>query len=550
MNVASTTLDFGDFHVRLQQIVAEIARESSAAGTPRVELTRPSDEKFGDYATNVALMLAAVLQEKPRVVAERIAARAVDIPGVESVDVAGPGFVNFTMRDSWFTEALAAVAIADGRWGAGVATTSQKILLEFVSANPTGPLVAASARHAAYGDALARILRFAGHDVETEFYVNDAGRQVELFGASILARASGQDVPEDGYRGEYVAGIAEQLAAESTDDPALLGTRGVALMVASMRPELERFGVSFDRFQPESELHDSGIIEEALQLLEQHGHLYSADGAVWLRTTTFGDDKDRTVRRSNGVPTYFAADIGYLLNKFRRGHERLIYVLGADHHGYIARLRAATAALGYDIDSCEIIIMQMVQLVDGGELRKMSKRRGDFVEMRELVERIGVDAARYFMLQRSHDQSLDLDLELASQHTDANPVFYVQYAHARICSIIRRVADELELAVPGAEQIGLMEPGELRPAERRVIKRLAELPVVIAESAERRYPHKLAHYAHDLALDFSGFYRDCRVMGDGVAVETTIWRLGVCDAVRSVLEQTLALLGVSAPESM
>lgn len=550
MNVASTTLDFGDFHVRLQQIVAEIARESSAAGTPRVELTRPSDEKFGDYATNVALMLAAVLQEKPRVVAERIAARAVDIPGVESVDVAGPGFVNFTMRDSWFTEALAAVAIADGRWGAGVATTSQKILLEFVSANPTGPLVAASARHAAYGDSLARILRFAGHDVETEFYVNDAGRQVELFGASILARASGQDVPEDGYRGEYVAGIAEQLAAESTDDPALLGTRGVALMVASMRPELERFGVSFDRFQPESELHDSGIIEEALQLLEQHGHLYSADGAVWLRTTTFGDDKDRTVRRSNGVPTYFAADIGYLLNKFRRGHERLIYVLGADHHGYIARLRAATAALGYDIDSCEIIIMQMVQLVDGGELRKMSKRRGDFVEMRELVERIGVDAARYFMLQRSHDQSLDLDLELASQHTDANPVFYVQYAHARICSIIRRVADELELAVPGAEQIGLMEPGELRPAERRVIKRLAELPVVIAESAERRYPHKLAHYAHDLALDFSGFYRDCRVMGDGVAVETTIWRLGVCDAVRSVLEQTLALLGVSAPESM
>lgn len=552
MTTASSTSALGDVQSGLQRIVNELARDAGAAGTPRVELTRPSDEKFGDYATNVALMLAGVVRDNPRSVAQKIADQAASLPGVASIDVAGPGFINLTLESGWYIDTLGAVMSAGASWGNSEPAVRERVLLEFVSANPTGPLVAASARHAAYGDSLARICTAAGYELATEFYVNDAGRQVNLFGQSILARATGSDVPEGGYQGDYIADLARDLGAAEGDDPAELGARGVTQMVASMQPVLESFRVHFDRFQLESELHESQIIAEALELLEQHGHLYEEDGATWLRTTTFGDDKDRTVRRSNGVPTYFAADLGYLLHKYRRGYDRLIYVLGADHHGYIARLRAGAAAMGFGADSCEVIIMQLVSLLEGGEQRKMSKRRGDIVAMQELIDRVGVDAARFFMMQRSNDQTLDLDLELAAQDTDANPVFYVQYAHARACSVMRKVAEERGITPPDAESLhDLLSAGaELHPSERRLIKRMAELPVVVAEAAERRAPHKLTHYAHDVAHDFSAFYRDCRVLGEGVSEESTRLRLALCSAVRTVLARSLDLVGVSAPERM
>lgn len=552
MTTASSPSALSDLQSGLQHIVGDIARVAGAAGTPRVELTRPSDEKFGDYATNVALMLAGVVRDSPRAVAQKIAAEAASLPGVASVDVAGPGFINFTLDTPWYVDTLGAIMHAGDSWGACAAPVKERVLLEFVSANPTGPLVAASARHAAYGDSLARVLAAAGHDVATEFYVNDAGRQVQLFGASILARATGAEVPEGGYQGEYVAHLASELEASSGDDADELGTRAVERMVASMQPVLAAFRVHFDRFQMESELHATRIIDEALELLEKAGHLYDQDGATWLRTTTFGDDKDRAVRRSNGVPTYFAADLGYLLHKYRRGYTRLVYVLGADHHGYIARLQAAAAALGHAAGTCEVIIMQMVSLLDGGEQRKMSKRRGDIVEMQELIDRVGVDAARFFMMQRSNDQTLDLDLELASQDTDANPVYYVQYAHARACSVMRRAEDEFAARVPDAGDLAELaaEAGELQPAERRLIKRMAELPVVVADAAERRAPHKLTHYAHDLAHDFSAFYRDCRVVGDGIFPAQTQLRLALCSTVRAVLRRSLDLVGVTAPERM
>lgn len=537
----------------LQTIVADIARESDAVGTPRIELTRPTEEKFGDYASNVALMLAPVIRDNPRAVATRVAERATDLPGVASVDVAGPGFVNLTLDDSWFLDTLAAVLDRGAQWGSGVLPVRERVNLEYVSANPLGPLVAVSARHAAYGDVLTELLRFAGDDVETEFYVNDAGRQVRLFGESIQARATGGVIPEGGYEGDYVADLATQLGATADDDPDELGQRGVAAMLDVMRPALERFGTTFEVYQSERALHESGIVEEALAQLDRDGYLYEEDGATFLRTTTFGDDKDRAVRRSNGQVTYFAADLGYLLHKYRRGYDRVIYVLGADHHGYIARLKAAAQALGFDPDTCEICMLQMVSLVEGGEAKRMSKRRGDFVSLDELLDSISVDAARFFLMQRSHDQTLDLDLDLAAEEGDSNPVYYVQYAHARICSIERKVADELGITITdaGAALADARDDGyELHAAERRLVKRIAELPVVVREAAERRHPHKLTHYVLELASDFSKFYRDCRVMGDDVSEHETRFRLALGMATRQTIATCLRLLGVSAPERM
>jgi len=534
----------------IQQIVTDLAREHEAAGTPRVELNRPSDEKFGDYATNAALMLAPLAQRSPRDIAQIVADRALEIPGVERADVAGPGFVNLVFDDAWYRTLLGLLLDAGADFGRGVVHRPERVLIEFVSPNPTGPLVAVSARHAAFGDSLARVMAFAGYDVSTECYINDFGRQVDLFGQSILARATGQPVPEGGYEGEYVAEIAKELGASADDDPNDLGRRAVAQSVAAMRPILERFGVSFDTWQSERQLHESGLVSKGIDEVQRLGHLYEEDGATFLRTSTFGDDKDRAVIRSNGQPTYYAADIGYLLSKYGRGFDRLIYVLGADHHGYVARLKAAAASLGHDPDTCEVIIMQMVQLVEAGEQRKMSKRRGDFVAMEEVLDTIDVDASRYFLLQRSHDQSLDLDLDLARETTAQNPVYYVQYAHARICSIERTAAEHgFELpAMPSAADVE--SDVALEDAERRLLKRLAEFPVVVREAAERRMPHKLTHYALDLAGDFTQMYRDCRVVGDGVTPVTTRQRLLLCSATRTVLSSALGLLGISAPERM
>jgi arginyl-tRNA synthetase len=532
---------------KLQSIVDDIAQAGDAVGTPRVELERPREEAHGDFATNAALMLAPVLRRKPRDVAQDIAERVAVVDGVADVDVAGPGFINLRMTDDWFLSTLDGALEAGDAFGAGVAEHRVPILLEFVSANPTGPLVAASARHAAYGDSLARVLRHAGYEVATEFYVNDAGRQVELFGASLLARATGNEVPEDGYQGEYVSELATQMGVAAGDDPSDLGQRGVAAMIDGMRTSLDLLGVSFDRFQSEKSLHDAGAVTAGIDKLAESGHTFDENGATILRTETWGDDRNRAIRRANGVPTYFAADIAYIEDKFARvgdnGH--LIYVLGADHHGYIARLKGAAQALGHDADATEIVIMQMVTLTEAGEQKKMSKRRGDFVTAVELVERIGVDATRFWMLERSQDQQLEIDLDKAAAQSDDNPVYYVQYAHARLCSIRRNVE---QAGLADGDPDACDEP--LHASEKRLIKRIAELPTVIAGAAERRAPHRLHHYARDLATDVSRFYRDCRVMGDGIDPALTARRLRTADAARGTLALALQLVGVSAPERM
>ncbi len=536
-------------HDGLQSIVDEIARAGDAPGTPRVELERPREEAHGDFATNAALMLAPVLRRNPREVAQEIADRVGALPGVDAVDVAGPGFINLRLDDSWFLETVDAALEAGADFGRGAsnAATSEPILLEFVSANPTGPLVAASARHAAYGDALARVLRHAGHEVRTEFYVNDAGRQVDLFGESLLARATGGQVPEGGYEGEYVRDLAAELGVTAESDPVELGQLGVAAMIGGMREQLDRMHVHFDRFQSEKALHEAGAVVAGIEKLAAAGQTFDEDGATILRTTTWGDDRDRAVRRANGIPTYFAADIAYIDDKFARTGEagRLIYVLGADHHGYIARLKGAAQALGHDADHLEIVIMQMVTLTEAGEQKKMSKRRGDFVTTQELLDRIGADAVRFWMLERSHDQQLEIDLDKASEQSDDNPVFYVQYAHARMCSIRRKVEDA-DLA--GGDSAECSEA--LHDSEKRLVKRIAEFPLVVADAAERRAPHRLHHYSRDLASDVAKFYRDCRVMGDGIAPELTARRLHLVDATRSTLALALDLLGVGAPDRM
>ena len=417
-----------------------------------------------------------------------------------------------------------------------------------MSANPTGPLTAASGRHAAYGDSLARVLELAGHEVEREYYVNDQGTQIELFGRSIAARMLDQPVPEGGYQGDYVGRLAERLRSEGIDPSDLesLTRRGLELMLDEVRTTLERFRVRFDDFFSERSLHEAGRVDEAIALLERDGHVYTSEGATWLRTTAFGDDKDRVLRRSSGEFAYFAPDIAYHLDKLRRGHDRMLDVWGADHHGHVLRMRAAFEALSEGA-KLEMIIMQLVHIVERGERSKMSKRRGEFVTLDELIDDIGVDAARFFMVERSHDTTLDLDVDLARERSQENPVYYVQYAHARIAGILRNAGEERLARARAADLRAGSAP--LEPAERTLVKRLLELPEEVRLTAERRAPHRLTTYAHDVASDFHVFYRDCRVVGAEPA-DLEDLRLVLCDETRRLIARVLDLLGVSAPESM
>ena len=521
-------------------------RKASAA-----HLERPPRPEFGDYSTNAALLLAPALGEPPRQVAGRLGDVLAAGLGrtVERVDVAGPGFLNLFMGDSWCREALGAIADAGERYGTpSPGPARERILVEFVSANPTGPLTVAGGRHAAYGDSLCRILALAGHDVEREFYVNDHGSQVRCFGESIRARARGEAPPDNGYQGEYVAAIAAQIDGAATADTELLAARGVELMLAQVTATLERFGVCFDRFRSERSLHENGVIGRTIELLREHGHVYEADGALWLRTTTFGDDKDRVLIRSSGELTYFAADIAYHEDKRERGCDRAIDVWGADHHGYIGRIQAAWQALGGQRDLLDLVIMQLVNLLEGGQRVQMSKREGEFVTLDDLIEDIGVDAARFFLLERSHDTTLDLDLSLARERTQDNPVYYVQYAHARIASILRKVGEPRVQAALSADMLASEVP--LHSSERTLLKRLLEFPGEIAVASERRAPHRLTVYAHDLAQDFSGFYRDCRVAGAAEDGDDEDFRVVLCLAAQRVIGRSLGLLGVSAPQEM
>jgi arginyl-tRNA synthetase len=440
---------------------------------------------------------------------------------------------------------MARLATVGESLGPAPVESPQRILVEYVSANPTGPLHVGGGRHAAYGDALVRLLRAAGHEVKSEYYVNDAGGQVQRFAASIAAAMVGGEPPEDGYEGDYIADLAERLKGEGVDpaDTDAVGKRGVELILEGVRGTLERFGVHFDNWFSESSLYASGEVEQALERLEQRGHTYKSEGALWLRSTEFGDDKDRVLIRADGEPTYLAADVAYHSDKLERGFEHLINVLGADHHGYAPRVRAAIAALGFDADVLEALIMRLVHIVESGERSQMSKRSGDFISLDDLVDDIGVDAVRWFMLWRSHDTTVDLDLELARRESSDNPVYYVQYAHARIASILRKAGGE-------AGEAGAPTPGtRLTPAERDLVKRLLEFPQEVREAATRRAPHRICAYATAVAADFHAFYRDCQVVGaKGEGVERS--RLGLCQLTQQTIASSLDLLGISAPEKM
>jgi arginyl-tRNA synthetase len=525
-------------------VQAAAADLGNGAVTPTLE--RPRKAGFGDYSTNAAMLLAPSLKAPPREIAERLGAALRERLGdrVERVEVAGPGFLNVFLADAWYVAAAGHVLEAGDGWGGGTAETPERVNLEFVSANPTGPLTAASARHAAYGDALGRLLEFAGHDVTREYYFNDAGSQLLTLGRSIQARARGEEPPEDGYPGEYVKELAGELENAAERDPEDLAVAGGRLMIERIKATLERYRVHFDEWFSERTLHD-GAIEKALADAETAGNSYRRDGALWLRTTDYGDEQDRVIRRSNGDPTYFAADLAYLENKLGRGYNRLILPLGSDHHGYVARMKAAMAAAGADPDRLEIPLLQFVHLVEKGERASMSKRRGDFITLDDLIDEIGVDATRFFMLQRSQDSTIDVDLDLARRESAENPVYYVQYAHARIASVLRKAGDERVDEALASSGEGL----QLDPAERELVKKLLAFPAEAAEAAERRAPHRVAVYALELAQTFTAFYRDCRVVG-AEPRQLESFRLGLCVATRRTLARALDLLGVSAPDSM
>ena len=516
---------------------------------PRPTLDRPPKPELGDYSSNAAMLLAAPLGEAPRDVAARLGEelqRELGAAGsVERIEVAGPGFVNLFLSDDWYRRAMARLGAVGRELGPDPVASPQRMLVEYVSANPTGPLHVGGGRHAAYGDALVRLLKAVGHEVESEYYVNDSGGQVQRFAESIAAAMKGEPPPKDGYEGAYVTELGERMKAEGVDvaETEAIGRRGVELILEGVRGTLERFGVGFDSWFSERDLYASGEVEAALEELERRGHTYRSEDALWLRSTEFGDDKDRVLIRSGGEPTYLAADVAYHRDKLERGFEHLIDVLGADHHGYAPRLRAAIVALGADPERLEALIMRLVHIVESGERAQMSKRTGDFISLDELVDDIGVDAARWFMLWRSHDTTVDLDLELARRESSDNPVYYVQYAHARIASILRKAGGE-------AGEAGAPTPGTpLEPAERDLVKRLLEFPEEVREAAARRGPHRICAYSTAVAADFHAFYRDCQVVGaEGEGVERS--RLGLCLLTQRTIAASLGLLGISAPEKM
>jgi arginyl-tRNA synthetase len=545
-----------DLRLAVAAAVTTMADGEGPRGT--LTLERPPRADFGDYSTNAALLLAPMMSTPPRAVAERLGEELTRALGgrVARVEVAGPGFLNLFLSDAWFSGSLAGV-LADGEsFGGGGAARPELVDLEFVSANPTGPLTVAHGRHAAFGDALGRILHFHGHRVSREFYVNDHGSQVVRLAESIRAHALGEPVPEDGYKGDYVAGLID-LERARTLDLDELAREGVEACLRMIRASLERFGVSFDAWFSEAALHegDPSAVDRAMDELERRGEVYTHEGALWLRTTLHGDDKDRVLRRSNGGYTYFASDVAYHQDKLSRGFERLIDVWGADHHGYIARMQAAFGALGGAPGALELIILQFVHLIEGGGRASMSKRRGEYVTLDELMDEIGTDAARYFLLTRSHDTTVELDLDLARRQSADNPVYYIQYAHARLVSVLEkagsaRVAEALaylEGAQGAAPANGAAWP--LEAAERSLIKKVLAFPEEVAEAAARRAPHRVATYALELAQEFTVFYRDCRIVGaEPHAAES--FRLGLSVAAQRTIASALSLLGVSAPLEM
>jgi arginyl-tRNA synthetase len=529
-----------------------------AAPLPVPELQRPRQKGFGDFSTNVAMVLASKAGANPRETATAIVDALPAAPFLAKAEVAGPGFINLWTTDDWLHDVVRRIVREGSRYGSG-APTGERIQVEFVSANPTGPLTIGHARNAAIGDALARLLTFAGHDVEREYYFNDAGGQMDRFGASVEARYLGllgreAEVPEDGYHGTYITDLARDIL--DTEGPGLadlppderfvrLRQEGARRAMAQIRTTLDRFGVTFDTYFLEASLVERGEIVQAIERLRETDVVYDGEGATWFRSTAFGDDKDRVAIRSDGTHTYFGADIAYVLDKFSRGFDHLVYVWGADHHGDIARVKGAATALGFDPGRVEIVLYQFVSFLRAGQPVKMSKRAGTFVSLDELIDEVGADAARFHLLLFSNDRPMNFDIAEVARQTLENPVYYVQYGHARIASILRKAsADGVERAP--------IEDVDLRvlvtEAEQELMRALANVPGLIATAAEQRAPHRLTHAAQDLAATFHRFYTECRVVSDDPAL--TQARLWLSSATKQVLGTLLDLTGVSAPESM
>jgi arginyl-tRNA synthetase len=535
---------------------AVTAGELSVEVPAQATVERPKNREHGDYATNVALQLAKRAGRPPREVADVLAAHLRAQPGLESIEVAGPGFLNITLSEAAQGELARTIVAAGADYGRSEVLAKERINLEFVSANPTGPPHIGAVRWAAVGDALGRVLEAAGADVVREYYFNDAGAQIDRFAQSLLAAAKSRPVPDDGYAGAYIDDIASTIVTaqpgvlDLPEDQAqdVFRREGVLLMFDEIKQALAQFGVVFDVYFNEKTLHDKGELDLALEALREQGHVFDNDGAVWLRTTDFGDDKDRVVQKSDGDWTYFAADCAYYLDKRRRGFDRCVYMLGADHHGYVGRLKAIAACFGDDPErNIEVLIGQMVNLVKNGRPVRMSKRHGTVLSVADLVDAIGVDAARYALARYSSDSPIDLDLDLWARATNDNPVFYVQYAHARIASLLRN-----------ASELGIDRGADFDPAlladerEGDLLGALGEFPRVVASAAELREPHRVARYLEQLAGTYHRFYDACRVlpMGDEPATDLTRARLWLVEATRLVLANGLALLGVTAPERM
>ncbi len=539
-----------------QKAIAQGALKEGAL--PEVLLEVPPQKEFGDFATNFAMQSARSLKCNPRMIAQAVIDN-LDCAYIAKTEIAGPGFINFYLKQDWMYDMLAQIIAQGEEYGNLQNDCKEMIQIEYVSANPTGPLHVGHGRGAAVGSALANLMKAAGYDVTREYYINDAGNQINNLAASVNARyleLQGQEVqfPENGYHGHDIIETAERIIRiygdkflHMDESERLEQFRTIALKekLAALKEDLAAFNCEFDVWFSEQTLHDANAIKSACDLLTERGYLYEKDGALWLKATEHGDDKDRVVIRDNGVPTYFAADIAYHRNKFERGFDRVINLWGADHHGYIARMKAAVGALGYSPEQLEVLILQMVSLYRNGELVKMSKRTGQSVTLNELIEEVGTDAARFFFTMRSIDSQLDFDMTLATEKTNENPVYYIQYAHARICSIMRQLAEAqiTECAAGELKLASLTEPEELA-----LIKKLGEYPEMLQRAARDRAVHNVAHYVHELAGLFHSFYNQCRILGVDSDVQQA--RIALVKAVGHVIRHALGILGVSAPERM
>ena len=533
------------------------AELSSNAALDEITLERPKNRDHGDYATSIALALAKSAGKPPRQIAEIITTSLKSNEIIERIEIAGPGFINITLVKASQGAVVNTIYAQGDKFGEVKILSGVKINLEFISANPTGPLHLGHTRWAAVGDALARVLIAGGAKVAREFYINDRGNQMDLFGASLAASALGQDKPEDGYQGEYIDELAQEILIKNPEYKKLSGPgaieafreAGYELQLAQQKRVLDNFGTHFDIWFSERSLHSGDGIDKALATLKSQGHTYENEGAIWLRTTDFGDDKDRVLVKSGGELTYFSSDTAYYLDKRRRGFDICIYMLGADHHGYVGRLKATAACAGDDPEyNIHVLIGQLVKIIEGGQEIKLSKRAGTIITLEELVEKVGVDAARYTLIRYPVDTPMVLDIDLLKKRTNDNPVFYVQYAHARICAVLRNAKD---LSIPygiNPYQADLLT----HDRERELLGSLAEFPRVVASAAELRQPHRIARYIEELATLYHGFYNDCRVLPLGDESPSAIHssRASLCDATRQVISNALNLLGVSAPEKM